>query len=195
MGEKKQQMLMGKRGDLEYVAGNERRLMERAQQEGEKHERHIAHLRGLSNAKTKERVRRKQLAKQKQAMPTVSIGIDRAAGFLGRLLSNRTKVSVRAADPTDDSNNTESADEDPEVRPPTTAMPATAVASATARRDTMSTTVLAQKGMHRSATNPKQLKVSVPSGPLPNADTRPQGAAAGLIDEMNSLFPELVEKQ
>ena len=59
--------------------------------------------------------------------------------------------------------------------------------------DTLSTLELAQRGLHRSATRPKQLKVTVPPGPLPGA-ARPQGAKVSLIEEVNELFPELVDK-
>jgi hypothetical protein len=185
--ENKRQMLMDQRGDVHHEAGNERFLMERAKQEGEQHERHLAHLKGLSSAKTQERVRRKRLEKQGRTMPTVSAGVGKTAGFLTKMLSTRTKVSVRAADPTD-------GEKEPELRPstPLPSAPASTVLSVEPD-DTLSTLALAQRGMHRSATNTKQLKVTVPHGPLPGA-ARPQGAAAGLIEEVNELFPELVKK-
>eukprot|EP01043_Picozoa_sp_COSAG02_P119229 COSAG02_NODE_55882_length_288_cov_0.809524_1_plen_61_part_10 len=45
-------------------------------------------------------------------MPTVSAGVGKTAGFLTKMLSTRTKVSVRAADPTD-------GEKEPELRPST----------------------------------------------------------------------------
>jgi hypothetical protein len=90
--------------------------------------------------------------------------------------------------------NAQHIDKEPELRPSTPPPPAAAAAvSSFEPGDTMSTLALAQRGMHRSVTHSKQLKVTVPSGPLPGA-ARPQGAAAGLIEEVNELFPELVKK-
>eukprot|EP01043_Picozoa_sp_COSAG02_P042876 COSAG02_NODE_3682_length_6387_cov_7.078244_5_plen_849_part_00 len=191
--EKKRQMLLNKRGDMDHQVGNERHLIERAKQEGEQHERHLAHLKGLSSAKTQERVRRKQLEKQGRTMPTVLAGAGKTAGFLTKLRSARTKVSVRAADPPGDIN-AQHIDKEPELRPSTPPSPAAAAAGSLFETgDTLSTLALAQRGMHRSVTRSKQLKVTVPSGPLPGA-ARPQGAAMGLIEEVNELFPELVKK-
>ena len=189
--EKKRQTMLDKRGGGDHELGNKRCLIERANQEREQHERHLAHLKGLSSARTQERVRRKQLEKQGRTMLNVSAGVGKTAGFLTKLLpvSARTKVSVRAADPPS-AMHAQHIDKELELRPSTPTPPAAVAAVSPFRPgDTLSTVALAQRGMHRSVAHSMQLKVTVPSGPLPGA-ARPQG----LIEEVNELFPELVEK-
>ena len=104
--------------------------------------------------------------------------LGKAANFLTRVMSSRSKVSVRAADAG------VAADK---------AAPARMVAD---EEDTLTNLALAQRGMHRSASRPKQLKVSVPPGLLPGtqvaaAAAKPAGGSA-LIEEINDLFPELL---
>lgn len=175
--EEKRDLLLSKRDVLDHEEGNERELLNRAKREGEEHERHISHLKGLANAKTLERVRRKQLAKRGQTMAEV-LPLGKAANFLTRVMSSRSKVSVRAADAGVAADN---------------AAPAGMVAD---EEDTLTNLALAQRGMHRSASRPKQLKVSVPPGLLPGtqvaaAAAKPAGGSA-LIEEINDLFPELL---
>ena len=152
--------------------GNVEGLLKKAQKEGEDHARHIKHMKDLQSAKTAERVRRKRDAKKgKKVQEDAGAALRKSrwsktrqgVGALGLAkIFGQTQVEVRAEEP--------AADEAvPAVGPPVGA-------------GAMSSVEMAEAGVRRSARNPNQLKVNVPSGKLKGAV-----AECSLIDEVNSI--------
>jgi Ca2+-binding EF-hand superfamily protein len=164
--EARRRIIVERQGDLEHKEGNEKLLLAKAKREDDEHQRHISHLQGLSSAKTRERVRRKRDEKrgvvpQEDAGAAVSRSRwrtgQRGKNILGlaRMVSGSSQIAVRA--------------EKPIVGDPVEA-------------DEMTSVMLADAGLRRSGTRPKQLKVAMTTGPLPGAT--PQRSLIDEVDEM-----------
>ena len=170
-----------RRGDLEHQEGNEKQLLAKAQREGEDHARHISHLEGLASAKTRERVRRKRDAKKGVAVQEdAGVALRRsrwAMGRQGKGALGLAKMMVGGARLGQSSGRVAVREE-----------PAAATGPPVDGGE-MTSIMLAEAGMRRSATRPKQLKVIMPSEPLPGA-----AAPRSLIDEVNEIR-DSVEKE
>jgi hypothetical protein len=170
-----------RRGDLEHQEGNEKQLLAKAQREGEDHARHISHLEGLASAKTRERVRRKRDAKKGVAVQEdAGVALRRsrwAMGRQGKGALGLAKMMVGGARLGQSSGQVAVREE-----------PAAATGPPVDGGE-MTSIMLAEAGMRRSATRPKQLKVIMPSEPLPGA-----AAPRSLIDEVNEIR-DSVEKE
>lgn len=167
--DERRQTIAKRQGDIKHEHGNEKLLLAKAKREEDTHRRHISHLQGLSSAKTMERIRRKRDAKRGIVVlkEDSGRGLDRslmkaksARGLL-QAVAGDGRVAVR-----------------PEV--PTVGDAVDAVDAVE-----MTSLDLADAGMRRSATQPKQLKVVIPAGPLPGAPTQ-----RSLMDEVDEIRAE-----
>lgn len=165
----RRRIIADRQGDLEHEEGNEKLLLAKAKREDDEHHRHISHLQGLSSAKTRERVRRKRDEKrgvvpQEDAGAVLSRSRWRKGQQgknivgLARMVTGGGQVAVRAETP--------AAGDPVDV-------------------DEMTSVMLADAGLRRSGTRPKQLKVAMTVGPLPGA--APQRS---LIDEVDEIVAE-----
>jgi len=175
--EARRRTIAERRGDLEHQEGNEKQLLAKAQREGEDHARHISHLEGLASAKTRERVRRKRDAKKGVAVQEdAGVALRRsrwAMGRQGKGALGLAKMMVGGARLGQSSGQVAVREE-----------PAAATGPPVDGGE-MTSIMLAEAGMRRSATRPKQLKVIMPSEPLPGA-----AAPRSLIDEVNEFRAE-----
>ena len=163
------QVIAEKNGDLEYKAGNEAELMAKAQREGSTHARHIAHLKGLQSAKTMERVRRKRDAKK-----GVAAQQDSGVALRKSRWGERGKGALGLAKIMGGGSRQQ-------------------VAVRAEEKPAMTSVMLAEAGLRRSAAIPNQLKVYVPTGPLGAQSSAP--AQHNVIDELAALDAELDEAQ